>query len=75
MGVVGRGRELARAVGEVDKEELKERMKQEEKRTKYEGFPSYLLSVRWNKKFNEFLFRKGQSPGPISNFELINHVF
>lgn len=42
-------------------------MQVESKKTKLEGMPSYLISVTWNKKFNNFL-KNGPFPGPISNF-------
>ena len=37
--------------------------------------PSYLISKDWNKRFSQFLFSDGPFPGPMTNFDLINHVF
>lgn len=37
--------------------------------------PSYLVSMPWKKRLDKYLENEGPFPGPISNFELINHVF
>lgn len=37
--------------------------------------PSYLISQAWRKRLKEYLQDKGPYPGPITNFDILNHVF
>lgn len=52
MDVVLKGREFEKRMGDINKLEVKDKIKLEEKKNKYEGMPSYLISINWNKKFN-----------------------
>lgn len=75
LNAVKRGNDAARNSSNIDLQELYNKVKVEQKRERYEGMPSYIVSKQWNKKFNEFIQKNGPYPGPILNFSIMNHVF
>jgi hypothetical protein len=36
--------------------------------------PSYLVSRAWLSKYEKYIKKVGDHPGPITNFSIINHV-
>lgn len=71
MEVVKTGMNYPKNKEKIDKKKLQNLINGGEKytkETKFEGFPTYLISKKWDKKLKKYLSNDEVFPGPITNF-------
>jgi hypothetical protein len=74
LEVVKKGRKKSES-NSIDRERLKDILLSDRNRGKRIGLPSYIVSKNWMTKLNKYLLGEGGLPGPITNFDILNHIF